>query len=501
MGMSLPLLISGVTNDPRRFGHWLGRLYAVNTLGCVAGAFATGLVLIPWLGIHATFGTITAGTMIVGLTAWGLASRPAPRWRWATGLLTVVATGAAWIGLPAGEFLKSSVQEPRRLLFYGEGNNAIVSVIEEPNHSRSILVDGQPVAGTAGTSVIDQKMLAHLPMLLHPDPRRALTVGFGSGGTSMSMTLHDVDVDCVEIEAAVPAAAEHFRSENRGVLAHPRFHLILDDARSWLRVAPVHYDVIVTDCTNIQYRSNGDLYTVEYFQLMRDRLDSEGVAAAWVPANGIGEEELKTLLRSFREVFPHTSIWYMNTLPTDFLIVVGTPGALKIDLARLDERMRQPRVREDLEAVGLADPCRLLYTFLAAEDRVANYIESGPVNTDDRPILSYSTYGATYQSTIAKNLLTLMTYREDVARYVSRPASDEIMLRNYAASNEILMGHVGYVMGAETKALGHYLKGCQLLPDDAACQELMRASYFRATQSEPARTATSNSVVRPPAGN
>src|SRR5262249_37775225 len=154
--------------------------------------------------------------------------------------------------------------------------------------------------------VIDQKMLAHLPLLLHPRPRRALTVGFGSGGTSYSMTLHGIDVDCVEIERAVPAAAGHFTSENHGVLSHPRFHLIIDDARSWLRVAPVRYDAIVTDCTNIQYKSNGDLYTVDYFRLMKDRLTPQGVAAAWVPANGIEGADLKTLLRSFREVFPHT---------------------------------------------------------------------------------------------------------------------------------------------------------------------------------------------------
>jgi spermidine synthase len=417
------------------------------------------------------------------------------------GPASLAAMTVAWIVLPAGEYLKSSVREPRRLVYYREGNNATVSVIEEPNGTRSILVDSQPVAGTAGTSVIDQKMLAHLPLLLHPTPHRALTVGFGSGGTSRSMTLHHVDVDCVEIEGAVPGAAEHFVSENHGVLADPHFHLILDDARSWLRVAPDPYDVIVTDCTNIQYRSNGDLYTVEYFQLMRARLNADGIAAAWVPANGIGEDDLKTLLRSFREVFPHISIWYMNTLPTDFLIVVGSPSELRIDLAQLSERMQQPRVREDLETVGLADPYRLLYTFLAAEENAAKYIESGPVNTDDRPILSYSTYGSTFQSTIAKNLLNLMACREDVARYIMRPVSEEILLRHYAASNEILLGHIGYLTGAENNALGHYLRGCQLLPDDAACQELMRASYFRLTQRDNARAARPNPTALPPAGN
>src|SRR5438045_9708816 len=125
--------------------------------------------------------------------------------------------------MPPGGYHKSVVQEPRQLLYYREGNNATVAVVQEGDGTRSIMVDGQPAAGTGGTSVVDQKMLAHLPLLLHPNPRRALTVGFGSGGTSHSMTLHDVDVDCVEIEARVPGMAGHFASENAGVLAHPRF--------------------------------------------------------------------------------------------------------------------------------------------------------------------------------------------------------------------------------------------------------------------------------------
>src|SRR5262249_35156528 len=163
------------------------------------------------------------------------------------------------------------------------------------------------------------------------------------------------------IERAVSTAAPQFVSENHDIFNQPRFRLVVDDARSWLRVAPANYDVIVTDCTNIQYKSNGDLYTVEYFQLMKDRLTQDGLAAAWVPANGIDPRDLKTLLRSFRHVFPHTSVWFMNTLATDFLIVVGTPERLHIDMERLRERMADRAIHADLETVDLADPCRLLY--------------------------------------------------------------------------------------------------------------------------------------------
>jgi spermidine synthase len=309
-------------------------------------------------------------------------------------------------------------------------------------------------------------MLAHVPLLLHPAPRRALTVGFGSGGTSYSMALHRIDVDCVEIEGGVPAAADCFRSENHGILQQPRYRLIVDDARSWLRIAPIRYDVIATDCTNIQYRSNGDLYTVEYFRLLKERLRPDGLAAAWVPANGIGQEDLKTLLRSFQAVFPHTSVWYMNTLATDFLIVIGTPETLHIDLDQLRQRMQLSEIAQDLEAVGLTDPYRLIYTFLAGEGDLAAYLGSGSLNTDDRPILSFSTYGATFRRTAAANLLQLLACRGDVARYVNQPASSDIMLRHYAASNEALLGHISYLAGAHEAARAHYARGAQLLSSE-----------------------------------
>jgi spermidine synthase len=480
LGTSFPLLAAGVAADPRRFGGWLGRVYAVNAVGCVAGALATGVTLIPEAGLRNTLGLLAAANLLVAGIAWACAARPSIAWRVAGGLAATMLAWVAWQQFPVGGFTKAAPAEGQRLIYYAEGNNGTVSVMQNVYNGVSwLLVDGQPVAGTNRTVVIDQKMLAHLPLLLHPAPQRALTVGFGSGGTSHSMTLHEgVAVDCVEIEAAVPAAALNFYYENRNVRTHPRFRLIVDDARSWLRVAPVRYDVIATDCTNIQYKSNGDLYTTDYFELMKSRLTANGLAAAWVPANGIDAAVLKTLLRSFQHVFPHTSVWFMNTLATDFLIVVGTPGKLEIDLARLRERMAAPAVRQDLEAVHMEDPLRLAYTLLSADDDVRQYVGSGPLNTDDRPVLSFSAYGASFRSTIARNLVEMMSCRSDAARYLRTTETNPPLLAQYAASNEILLGHVAHFRGDEREALRHYTIGAGLLPGDSSLQELVVTAYL-----------------------
>jgi spermidine synthase len=478
MGLCFPLLVAEVADGAHERSRRVGWAYAVNTLGCVAGAILTGFVLIPGLGIHGTFGLVVALVGFAGVAALLNAERPGRYVRVGLALSTIVLGAVSWQYLPVGQYLKSAVVEPRKLLYYREGDTGTVTVVESPPGARAIMVDGQPVAGTAASSVVDQKMLAHLPLLLHPAPTHALTVGFGSGGTSHSMTLHGAQVDCVEIERAVPEAAGLFLSENQGVRSSPKFHLVLDDARSWLRVAPYPYDVIVTDCTNLQYKSSGDLYTVEYFDLMRRRLSADGIAAAWVPANGIAPSDLKTLVRSFQAVFPHTSIWHMNRLPTDFLIFVGTPGPLSVDLGRLATRMADPRVRSDLQTVGLEDPARLLATCLTSEEGLPAYLGTGPLHTDDRPILSYSTYGAAYRSTIAANLLQLLACRSPLAHLVTGTVDKAMLLRHEAASTAVELGHIAWLRGAEDEALGHYATASRLLPEDEALRRQLTMLYL-----------------------
>jgi hypothetical protein len=214
---------------------------------------------------------------------------------------------------------------------------------------------------------------------------------------------------------------------------------------------------------------------------MRDRLSADGIAAAWVPANGIHGGDLKTLLRSFRAIFPQTSIWFMNTLPTDFLIVIGTPHPLHVDLAQWQARMQSPDVYGDLATVGLADAGRLAFTLLTAGDELDSYLGTGPLHTDDRPILAYSTYGAAFRQTIAANLIELLACRVAPGKYVEGATQSSAMLRQHAARNETLFGHLAHWTGDEQTALAHYRRGSALLPDDAALARLVGIAEQRST--------------------
>jgi hypothetical protein len=140
---------------------------------------------------------------------------------------------------------------------------------------------------------------------------------------------------------------------------------------------------------------------------------------------------------------------------------------------------------QDLAAAGLADPCRLTCTLIATEEKLDEYLGAGPLNTDDRPVLSYSSYGAGFQSTIAANLVQLMACRVDAARFVKHAGPVDVMLRHYVASNELLLGHLGHQLGKDAEALAHYLRAAQLLPDDADLRELVRWAYLRLESVRP----------------
>src|SRR5205823_5742052 len=147
-------------------------------------------------------------------------------------------------------------------------------------------------------AIVDSKMLAHLPALLHPAPRKALSVGYGSGGTSWSLVQYPgLEARTVEIEQEVLNSAPLFGYD--AVRGNPRFRAIHDDARDHLATTDERYDFISTDVTNLQYKQNPSLYTVEYFRLMRARLTGNGMACAWIPLPSISPDELKTLMRTF----------------------------------------------------------------------------------------------------------------------------------------------------------------------------------------------------------
>jgi len=433
LGLAFPAVCEVVVGSGGDHKTSSARVYFWGTVGSAVGALVVGFWIIPHLGI---LGSLTLLILVqLALCLWVLSEahirvKALPFLALATGFAAVVWSfrGPPYVGhgglvrQNSGWIEKTPSGGQVRILAYQSGRSATVIAKEAMGESarqpyrtvygpsgeiglglglpprqepyRTLYVDDQPVASTIPDSAVDSKMLAHIPLMLHPNPRRALTVGFGSGGTSWSMSLYGIETHAVEIEPVVLQMAKYFESQNHGVLSRSNVRAFLNDARDHLHVSRLKYDVISTDVTNLRYKQNASLYTREYFQLMRDRLNKDGVACAWIPMLGIPEEQLKILMRTFQSVYPHASLWYMDQMNTSFGILVGTAEPTRFSMKRLNEVMQKTEIVDDLKSIYIENAYEAIQFMMLDEDGYRNYAGTGPLHTDDRPILEFTSPSA-----------------------------------------------------------------------------------------------------------
>ena len=188
------------------------------------------------------------------------------------------------------------------------------------------------------------RIIAHLPLLLHPNPERGLILGFGMGITAHTMTQHDVRVDAVENpNGLIETARKHFTDVNRNVLDSSSFNHTVNDDRNYLLMTPKRYDVISIGARHpLVSSTSSNLYTADLYRRCKRILTEDGIICQWIPLKRLPETHLKMILRTFVEVFPNATIWYKYT--PDFALLIGTPERLKINYQRLMERAQMPRV-------------------------------------------------------------------------------------------------------------------------------------------------------------
>ena len=232
MGAAVPMAVKICTPSARQVARFFGNVYAVNTLGAIAGSVMAGFCLIPWLGTQNSILVAVALNNAAAVALFLHAPRVSVPRRIAAALLSAGTTALVWFPLPqwntafltsapylyADEYqstsaqkgidLGSAIEAGRQLLYFKEGLQALVSV-EKTIYGDVVLgVNGKIDASAKGADTATQLMLGHLPLLLHPDAGDVLVIGLGSGMTLSAVEKHPVKaLDVVEIEAAVVEAS------------------------------------------------------------------------------------------------------------------------------------------------------------------------------------------------------------------------------------------------------------------------------------------------------
>ncbi|MDJ0699749.1 MAG: fused MFS/spermidine synthase [Woeseiaceae bacterium] len=415
MGILFPLGVRIYAQDIDRIGAKAGNTFFSNTLGCVLGSLLTGFVLIPFVGMWNTTLLLINLSLLIAV-AFLLRGRGPARAQWVS-LLLVAAIANLLVFTDSKTFhaeLKGrdlrTAAEGFDVIYYAEGLSGTVTAVERGDY-RGLFVDGQNVSGTDPVLLADSRMLAHVPLLLAEEPEAALTVGYGTGTTSGSMLLYDVDVHAVEIEKKIIEAAPLFSEINYASYADPDLNIVLDDARNYIATTHEEFSVIVTDVTNLKYKRNPYLYTREYFEIMRGALSADGVAAAWLPVGGLSFSDLRTLIATFDSVFPHTTAWYFTQFPTHFIILVGTPEPTRVSLSELEKITAE--VERDLQSLNVDNVYELASMLLLGERDIDLLVDGASIHTDNRPILEYSDMDLYNVVDVAPNLGRLLAFQQE----------------------------------------------------------------------------------------
>jgi spermidine synthase len=308
-----------------------------------------------------------------------------------------------------------------------------------------------------------------------------LQIGFGSGGTCHSVTLHReiASIEVAELSPEVPALARRwFADINRGALDDPRVTLRIVDARSHMAVSDRTYDLILSDSIHPRFRGNATLYSRDYFTLCARRLRPGGLVSTWLPLYGMSVDDLRSVLKSLQSVFPHVQVWYPNVEPNEHTVIIGSLSPITIDWRRINERLAEPAIAADLAEVDIDGPYQLLDFEMLGDRSVKAFAGPGRLNTDDHPTLEFLAPRTLHRfSAWLANFEALRAARDPEALTIAgvSPEVRATLDRWHDATQLKLAAQAHVLQGRFEAALHDYAECARLNPDDHEAAKQVKA--------------------------
>jgi spermidine synthase len=397
-GMTLPLL-TGALLRRGEGERSIGRVYAANTLGAIAGVLLAVHLGLPLLGLK---GTLIAGALVdagAGLALlWYFSS---DRKLFATG---AAACALAFVPMAlvfeldpnkmtAGVFRHGdlSASQGAKILYQRDGKTATVHLVGYAD-ATSIRTNGKSDGsmnmdpeGERASDEITMTLTGALPLALKPASQSAALIGIGTGLTmhTLLQSLTLASVETVEIEAAMAEAARGFLPRNRDAFADPRGTILIDDAKTFFSTRNRRYDIIVSEPSNPWVSGVSSLFTREFYRRIRTHLNPEGMLVQWFQLYEIDASLLAAVMRALGEAFPHYAVYAASDHD---LLIVASAAPLPPTQAAVFE---QPRLAAEMFKVHVLTPgdldARYLGSRATLEPLFASY--GMPANSDFYPVL------------------------------------------------------------------------------------------------------------------
>jgi spermidine synthase/MFS family permease len=410
-GLQFPILISLLGRGRENVGRHVGLAYAWNTAGAIVGSLAGGFGLLPLLTAPGTWvfaaALLTALAVAALLLSW---RRDRGRARWvalgasaaAVGLMSLTGPTAAWRHSPIGagrvDLSKLSpnrliewVRSRRRQLYWqADGVESSVGIMKTTG-GLAFVVSGKTDGNSRGDAPT-QVMGGLIGAALHPEPRRALVIGLGTGSTAgwLAAIPSMERVDVVELEPAILHVAEACTPVNHDALSNPKVHVAIGDAREFLLTSRDKYDIVFSEPSNPYRAGISSLFTEEFYRAARERLAPRGIFLQWLQSYEVDGETVRTVYAALHSAFPQIESWFAKRRD---LILLGTAEPVIYDVPALRSRLAAEPFRSALALAWGVDGLEgFLSHYIARPSFVEGLLASGANlrNTDDRNVIEFA---------------------------------------------------------------------------------------------------------------
>jgi len=425
-GASFPLALSAAAAPGEDPGRVVGGIYAANTLGAIVGALGISLIMVPGIGTQQSQRVLLMTSAMSALFV--LMPYVRESGSKITAWLAVSLLVAVWLAVHVDPIPGKLIAYGRRLaisaasskvLYTVEGINSSVAITQWNDGAVEVDVNGHVEATTEPYDMKLQRMVGHLPALIHRDPKSVLGIGFGAGVSAGTFTRYPgiQKITVCEIEPVIPpTSTRYFYRQDYDVLHNPRTHIVFDDARHYLLTTTDKFDVIASDPLDVFVKGTAALYSKEYFEAVKKHLNPGGMFSLYVPLYESDERTVRSELATFFEAFPDATVW-ANTINGQGydMVFLGQVGPLRVNVDELQERLDRPDyalVAQSLRDIGVNSTVDLLATYAGQKSDLGKWTEGAEINHDRDLRLQYLA-GWGINSTLEDFLYRrMMSYRE-----------------------------------------------------------------------------------------
>lgn len=396
LGSVFPYLMKVAEGMGQKAGPVTGRILSANTFGAILGSLGAGFFLLGqwglWKSLKAAHLTYLFLALLTAVAAGKGVRRHAV---WLVGSLGVALYFLGpGLHYPLVHLAPDGTQE---LVGVVEGSHAVASAIkykapgEEP-YTCIFLNNKYSLGGTKPLFVANQRAQTVVPMNIHPGARSLFYLGMGTGITAAKALRYDVDeVTVCELVPEVVQAARLYLGEYVSELFDdPRATVVIEDGRNYLLGKKTRYDLIIGDLFLPWKTGIGNLYSVEHFATVKSKLNEEGLFVQWLALYQLSRREFSIIVHTMLQSFERVTLWrnsFLTDRPTMALIGHSNTAPLRPDaVIRSFSRLEGNQG-------GLSVPMILANTLMlyAGNLRQAQELFSSfPVNTDDRPLIEFS---------------------------------------------------------------------------------------------------------------